>query len=64
MDCTIKASRPCVVYLNGEYWGLYVLEEDYSDNYFEDHYGVSNKDVIVYKGDADALKLGYKLDEG
>lgn len=64
MECTTKASRPCVVYLNGEYWGLYVLEEDYSDNYFEDHYGVNNKDVIVYKGDAEALKLGYKLDEG
>ena len=64
MDCTTKASRPCVVYLNGEYWGLYVLEEDYSDDYFEDHYGVNKKDVLVYKGDAEALKLGYKLDEG
>ena len=64
MDCTTKASRPCVVYLNGEYWGLYVLEEDYSDNYFEDHYGVDNNKVLVYKGDAEALKLGYKLDEG
>ena len=64
MDCTTKASRPCVVYINGEYWGLYVLEEDYSDNYFEDHYGVPNKNVLVYKGDAEALKLGYKLDEG
>ncbi len=64
LDCSTKASRPCVVYLNGEYWGLYVLEEDYSDNYFEDHYGVDNSQVVVYKGDAEALKLGYKLDEG
>lgn len=64
MDCTTKASRPCVVYLNGEYWGLYVLEEDYSDDYFADHFGVDKKQVIVYKGDAEALKLGYKLDEG
>ena len=64
LDCSTKASRPCVVYLNGEYWGLYVLEEDYSDNYFEDHYGVDNTQVVVYKGDAEALRLGYKLDEG
>lgn len=64
LDCSTKASRPCVVYLNGEYWGLYLLEEDYSDNYFEDHYGVDHTDVVVYKGDAEALKLGYKLDEG
>lgn len=64
MDCAVKRSRPCVVYLNGEYWGLYVLEEDYSDNYFEDHYGVDNKSVVVYKGDGEALELGYALDEG
>lgn len=64
LDCTTKASRPCVVYLNGEYWGLYILEEDYSNDYFEDHYGVAKENVVVYKGDAEALKLGYKLDEG
>lgn len=64
LDCSTKASRPCVVYLNGEYWGLYILEEDYSNDYFEDHYGVQKDDVIVYKGDAEALSLGYKLDEG
>ena len=49
LDGSTKASRPCVVYLNGEYWGLYVLEEDYSDNYFESHYGVNKDDVVVYK---------------
>ena len=64
LDCSVKASRPCVVYLNGEYWGLYVLEEDYSDNYFEDHYGVDDKQVVIYKGDAETYSSGYKLDEG
>ena len=62
--CETKDSRPCVVYLNGEYWGLYVLEEDYSDNYFEDHYDVDQDDVIVYKGDAETYARGYKLDIG
>lgn len=64
VDCATKASRPCVIYLNGEYWGLYVLEEDYSDDYFEDHYGVLSEDVVVYKGDAETYEIGYKLDEG
>lgn len=59
-----KESRPCVVYLNGEYWGLYVLEEDYSDDYFEDLHGVNKDDVVVYKGDAEAYEIGYSLDEG
>lgn len=64
VDCSTKASRACVVYLNGEYWGLYVLEEDYSDDYFEDHYGVNKDDVVLYKGDAETYSLGYKLDIG
>lgn len=64
MDCGTKASRPCVVYLNGEYWGLYVLEEDYSTDYFEQHYGVDKDQVVIYKGDAETYACGYKLDEG
>ncbi len=64
MDCSTQKSRPCVVYLNGEYWGLYVLQEDYTNDYMEDYYGVNKDDVVIYKGDAEALKLGYKLDEG
>ncbi len=64
VSCDTKASRPALLYINGEYFGLYVMEEDYSDNYFEDHYLVDNKDVLVYKGDAEALEIGYKLDEG
>ena len=62
--CETKMSRPCVVYLNGEYWGLYVLEEDFSSDYFEDLHGVDKSTVVVYKGDAESLELGYKLDEG
>ena len=64
LDCGTQKSRPCVVYLNGEYWGLYVLQEDYTDNHMENLYGVDNNDVVIYKGDAEALELGYKLDEG
>lgn len=62
--CDTKHSRPCVVYLNGEYWGLYVLEEDYSNDYFEDVHGVNKDNVVVYKGDAETYDIGYKLDEG
>lgn len=64
LDVSTKTSRPCVVYLNGEYWGLYVLEEDFSDDYFEDHYNVNKDDVVLYKGDAESYSIGYKLDLG
>lgn len=64
LDVSTQNSRPCVVYLNGEYWGLYVMQEDYSDDYFEDHYGVAKENVILYKGDAETYACGYKLDLG
>jgi len=41
-----------------------VLEEDYTDDYFEDLHGVNKDDVVIYKGDAESLEIGYKLDEG
>ena len=31
-------SRPVVVYLNGEYWGIYFLQEKLDDHYLEDHF--------------------------
>ncbi len=64
LACETKRSRPCVLYVNGEYFGLYVLEEDYTDDFMEDVHGVNKSDVVIYKGDAEALRLGYKLDEG
>ena len=64
LDISTQMSRPAVVYLNGEYWGLYVLQEDYSSEYFEDHYDVDSDDIILYKGDAETIDIGYKLDIG
>ncbi len=58
--------RPCVVYLDGEYWGYYVLQDDLSDNFLGTKYGVDKDNVIVYKG-TDEKKYAdykYKLDEG
>ncbi len=34
-------SRPIIVYLNGEYWGIYFLQEKMDDHYLEDHFGVN-----------------------
>ena len=43
------ASTPCVVYLNGEYWGMYTIAEDYSDNYIENNYGLDNMNIVIVK---------------
>lgn len=45
----IQRGEPCVLFLNGEYWGLYNLQERYSAAYFEEHYGISENNLIVLK---------------
>ena len=48
-DIATVGSRPAVVFLDGEYWGLYSIQEDYSDNYIQYHYGIDNNDVVMIK---------------
>ena len=33
-------SRPMLVYLNGEYWGVYFLQEKMDERFLEDHFGM------------------------
>lgn len=42
-------SRAAVCYINGEYWGLYTLTEEYSDHHLANHYGLENENVITIK---------------
>ncbi len=49
-------AEPCIIFINGEYWGLYSITEDYSDNYIQYNYGVDNKNAIIIKN--------WELEEG
>ena len=44
-DFATQGAEPCIVFINGEYWGIYSITEDYSDNYIEDNYGVDDKNA-------------------
>lgn len=48
-DFTTQGSAPCIVFINGEYWGLYAITEDYSDNYIQYNYGVDNENAVIIK---------------
>ena len=39
------ASRPVVLFLNGEYWGIYYIHEKPDEHYLEDHCQVDKDDV-------------------
>ena len=47
------ATRPVVLFLNGEYWGIYFLEEKADEHYVEEHYRVPSRevDLLAYWGD-------------
>lgn len=53
---TTQSARPCVLFLNGEYWGVYNLTERYSDHYLEEEFDVDKENVVVIKNK--------ELDEG
>ncbi len=52
----VQNCRPVVVYLNGEYWGLYFIREKLNENYVAGHYNVdaSEAEVAVANGHTSA----------
>lgn len=52
-NVSIQAAKPCVVFLNGEYWGLYYIRERYQEEYLSVKYGLEPDQVMIIKaGDA------------
>lgn len=43
------ASRQMVLFLNGEYWGIYALEESPDERYLEDHFGIDVDESSIVK---------------
>jgi hypothetical protein len=42
-----QASRPAVVFLNGEYWGIHNIRERMTTEYFESHFDIPAENVVV-----------------
>ncbi|MBQ8828473.1 MAG: CotH kinase family protein [Clostridia bacterium] len=56
--------RPVVVYLNGQYWGLYYLYEDLDNDYIESHYGTDSESLAILAYGHENGEWFYKIDEG
>ena len=46
---TVAESRPAILFLNGEYWGPYLLTEKLTSRMLADRYGVDPRAVILMK---------------
>ncbi len=49
-DVETQAYRPAIVFLNSEYWGVMNIRERYDNNYIENHYGVTDIDMLDNTG--------------
>jgi hypothetical protein len=45
LDCEIEDGRPGILFINGEYWGIENLREDYGWHYFNQHYGIEEDEL-------------------
>ncbi len=52
LNVDTMAYRPSVLFLNGEFWGVYNIREFYDSDYLQSHYGTDKNKVVmldVYK---------------
>ena len=45
----MQASSECLVFIDGEYWGIYQITEKVSDDFIKSHYGIDKSDVAIIK---------------
>ena len=44
-----QAARPVIAFLNGEYWGIYTLQERYDEYYLANHYKVEPGQSVILR---------------
>jgi len=49
-DVAVQKYRPVVMYLNGEFWGVYFIREKVNENYVAGNYNVRADSVILAEG--------------
>jgi hypothetical protein len=45
MNVDLQATRPSVLFINGEYWGIHNIRERFDKYYFASHYGVDPDNI-------------------
>lgn len=55
LNYSVLKSRPCYLFLNGEFWGVYYIQECYNEAYISEHYGIKKESVEIIKDNPDYL---------
>jgi len=46
----LQYSRPCIVFINGEYWGIHNIRDRMDERYLESHYSLDPERVTIMEG--------------
>lgn len=59
LNVDTQATRHCVAFVNGEFWGIYNIRERYDDHYFANHYSIDTDNVAMLEisQDSDTVEL-------
>ncbi len=49
LNIQTQKSQTCVVFINGQYYGLHSIKEAYNKNYFYSYYNIAEDDVVILK---------------
>jgi len=52
----LQAQQPVIVFLNGEYWGIYQLQERYDEYYLRNHYGIDFGQASILRQDGELFR--------
>lgn len=55
----VQAYKPCVLYINGDYWGLYFIREKVDEHFVSNHYNIKAKE-----SETDLLRIDGELKSG
>lgn len=49
LDVSLQANDYCILFIDGEFWGMYSIKERLEDDYVESHYGIDKTNVTTIK---------------
>ena len=60
-----QSYRPCVLFINGEFWGIYNIREAFDEYFIRDNYNVDLNEIVILEGNSgpDGMDLYYGREE-
>ncbi|HMP73288.1 MAG TPA: CotH kinase family protein [Kiritimatiellia bacterium] len=63
-DLDRQYSRPAIVFINGEYWGIHPIRDRFDDGYMEHHYALGERDFTQIEALSDGSNSQFVYDRG